>query len=79
MAATSPRPKKESVRAFHERMRAQGMKPVTIWVPDPTSPGFDAEMRRQSQAVADSPSEAEDQAFVDSISVVWDEDPGDWE
>ena len=66
MAATSPRPKKESVRAFDERMRAQGMKPVTIWVPDPTSPAFVAEAARVSRAPADS-SEDDDQAFVDSL------------
>ncbi len=74
MAATSPRPKTESQRAFHARMRAQGLKPVTVWVPDPASPAFAAEAARQSRAIADSPSEAEDQAFVDSISEFWNDE-----
>lgn len=43
-------------------------------LPDTNSPEFIAEARRQSRAVAESPGEAEDQAFVDSISVFWDEE-----
>jgi hypothetical protein len=56
------------------RMGRRGMRLVQMWVPDTRSPGFAAEMLRQSQAVAESPGEAEDQAFVDSISVFWDDE-----
>jgi hypothetical protein len=47
---------------------------VQIWVPDVRAPEFIAEAHRQSVAIATSESEADDQAFVDAISVGLDED-----
>jgi hypothetical protein len=58
------------VRAHRERLRAQGLRPIQIWVPDTRSPEFAAEAHRQSVALAKSPYEAEDQAFIDSMSVL---------
>jgi hypothetical protein len=49
-------------------LRRQGLRPIQIWVPDVNSPEFIAEARRQSLAIANSPHEAEDQAFVDAVS-----------
>ena len=57
----------ERVRAHRLRLRAQGMRPVQIWVPDVRNAAFVAEARRQSLLVAGSRQEAEDQAFVDSV------------
>jgi hypothetical protein len=65
MASSTSRDK---VRDHRARMRAQGMKLVQMWVPDTASPAFRAEARRQSRLIASSPHEAEDQAFLDSIS-----------
>ena len=59
---------RERVRAYRASMRAKGMKLVQIWVPDTSSPEYIAEALRQSRLIAESPFEAEDQAFVDSIS-----------
>lgn len=59
---------REKVRAYRERLRRQGLRPIQIWVPDVRSPGFGAEAHRQSLAVARSAREPEDQAFIDSIS-----------
>lgn len=59
---------RDKVRTYRARMRAKGMKLVQIWVPDVNSPAFKAEARRQSRLIAQSPHEAEDQAFVDAIS-----------
>ncbi len=56
------------VRAHRERLRAQGLRPVQIWVPDVNAEGFAAEAHRQSRAVAVSDAADDDQAFVDSIS-----------
>ncbi len=56
------------MRAHRRRLRAQGLRPIQIWVPDTRSPEFAAEARRQSLIVANSPYAEEDQAFVDSIS-----------
>jgi hypothetical protein len=50
-----------------QRLRAQGMRPIQIWVPDVHAPEFAAEARRQSLLVAQSPEEAEIQAFIDSV------------
>lgn len=57
-----------TARAFRKKVRAQGLRPVEIWVPDVTSPVFRAEAHRQSAAVAGSSQAAEYQAFVDAIS-----------
>jgi len=59
------------VSAHRGRLRAQGLRPIQIWVPDVRSPAFRAEARRQSRLVASSLHEAEDQAFIGAIS----EDP----
>src|SRR6266852_5494556 len=59
---------RDKVRAYRERMRKRGMKLIQIWVPDPKSPYFAAEARRQSRLIAESPYEKEDQAFIDSIT-----------
>ena len=59
---------REKVRAHRERLRAQGLRPIQFWVPDTRSPEFAAEARRQSRLVASSPYEADDQAFIDSIT-----------
>ena len=50
-------------------MRSKGMRPIQIWVADVRSPGFAAEAHRQAAAVAASAHAAEDQAFIDAISV----------
>ena len=59
---------REKVRAYRERMRKRGMKLIQIWVPDPSSPYFAAEARRQARLANRSPFAAEDQAWVDSMS-----------
>ena len=51
-----------------EKLRAQGLRPIQIWVPDTTSPNFAAEAHRQSLAAARSDHAKDDQAFIDSIS-----------
>jgi hypothetical protein len=56
------------VKLYRERLRRQGLRPVQIWVPDTRSAEFVAEAHRQSAAVAESPHEPDDQAFIDAIS-----------
>jgi hypothetical protein len=65
---------RDRVRQHRERLRRQGLRPVQIWVPDVRAPEFIAEAHRQSAAIATSENEADDQAFVDAISVGSDED-----
>ena len=59
---------RQRVAAHRDRLRARGLRPIQIWVPDTSAPGFDAECHRQSLALAHSSHAEEDQAFVDAIS-----------
>ena len=61
---------RNKVRAYRERLRAQGLRPLQIWVPDTRSPEFAAEAHRQSLAVAESAHAEEDQAFIEAITDV---------
>jgi hypothetical protein len=64
----SPRSSRDKVRAHRERLKRQGLRPIQIWVPDVHAPDFQAEARRQSEAVARGVAEADDQAFIDAFS-----------
>ena len=66
---------RDRVREHRRRLRAQGLRPVQIWVPDVRAPEFVAEAHRQSKAIAASEQESDDQAFVDAISVEAGDDP----
>ena len=67
-AAEKSRKTRAKVKAHRDRLRAQGLRPIQLWVLDTRTPEFAAEARRQSRLLAGSPYEAEDQAFVDAIS-----------
>lgn len=67
--ASKPKPSRERMREHRARLRAQGLRPVQFWVPNVNSPEFKAEARRQSLLIASGPQAAEDQAFIDAISV----------
>ena len=64
---------RDRVRQHRDRLRAQGLRPVQIWVPDVRSPEFAAEAHRQSSLI--SQSDRDDQAFVDAISSWPDDEP----
>jgi len=59
---------REKVRRHRERLRAQGLRPIQIWVPDVRASSFQAEAHRQSMAVTESPHATEDQDFVEAVS-----------
>lgn len=71
--AAKPNSSRERVKEHRARLRAQGLRPIQIWVPDVDSPEFKAEAHRQALAVATSPTAAEDQAFIDAVTD-WSED-----
>jgi hypothetical protein len=62
------RPSAAKVQAYRARLRAQGLRPIQIWVPDVRSVSFVAEAHRQSLASAQSAYAEEDQACVEAIS-----------
>jgi hypothetical protein len=70
--ATAPKKttSRVKVQAHRARLRAQGLRPIQMWVPDVRSDAFRASAHRQSRAVARSKYAQEDQAFVDSISEI---------
>jgi hypothetical protein len=59
---------RDKVRNYRERMRARGLRPIQIWVPDTRTAAFQAEAHHQSRAVAESALAGEDQDFIDSIA-----------
>ncbi|MGB3186177.1 MAG: antitoxin MazE family protein [Ornithinimicrobium sp.] len=61
------------VATHRERLRAQGLRPLQIWVPDVRAPEFVAAAHEQSLAIAMSEQEEDDQAFVDALSSNWDD------
>jgi hypothetical protein len=63
---TKPKSATSKMQAYRERLRAQGLKPVQIWVPDVDAPGFDKELRRQVAAL-NKADEAEAMAFIEAV------------
>ncbi len=49
----------ERVQKHRMTLRAAGLRPVQIWVPDTRRPGFAEECRRQSLAVSNDAQEQE--------------------
>lgn len=47
-----PTPVSERVQKRRDALRAAGLRPVQIWVPDTRRPGFANECRRQAALVA---------------------------
>jgi len=59
-SAPSAKSSRIKVREHRERLRAQGLRPIQIWVPDVRSPAFRSEA-------------ADDQAFIDAVSGPFDQ------
>lgn len=64
---------RDKVRAHRKRLRARGLRPIQVWVPDTRTAAFKVEAHRQSLVVAQSPQARQDQDFIDTISL----QPGD--
>lgn len=43
----------ERVRKHRDKLRAAGLRSITLWVPDTNAPGFAEECRRESRIIAD--------------------------
>jgi hypothetical protein len=66
--ARKPKPTRVKVREHRDRLRALGLRPIQIWVPDVRARSFRAQAHRQSLAVAAGAHAREDQAFIDAVS-----------
>jgi hypothetical protein len=65
------------VQEARDKLRRAGMRPVQIWVPDTTAPGFAEEAARQCRLLAAweaSPAGREEMAFWHALAnEAWDE------
>ncbi|MGH8227051.1 MAG: antitoxin MazE family protein [Steroidobacteraceae bacterium] len=51
---SEPLSRAERVERRRSKLRAAGLRPIQIWVPDTRAPGFAEECRRQSRLIRDS-------------------------
>lgn len=65
-----PQSERERTEAYRGRMRALGLRPVQVWVPDIHRPGFAEEVRRQ---VALLRGRAEEEEALDFIEAAQDD------
>jgi Protein of unknown function (DUF3018) len=56
------------VQKHRQALRAAGLRPIQIWVPDVRSKSFVTQARKQSLAIAKSAQEQEDLAFIASLA-----------
>lgn len=62
-----PRSVSERVQKHRDALRASGLRPLQIWVPDTSQPGFDDECHRQAALVAHADAaDAETLEFMDA-------------
>jgi Protein of unknown function (DUF3018) len=74
-----PKSTVERVRERRDKLRAAGLRPVQIWLPDTTAPGFADEAARQARLLAEweaSPAGREEMAFWDALAAeAWNDEP----
>ena len=61
-------PTTQRVRKHRDSLRAAGMRPVQIWVPDTRREGFAQECRRQSLLLGNDPQEVDVQDWVQAVA-----------
>jgi hypothetical protein len=72
-----PTPVRQRVQRRRDALRAAGLRPVQIWVPDTRRPGFDEECRRQSRVVAEADAADRDLGdFLDAALADLDDEGG---
>jgi hypothetical protein len=72
-SASNPKSSRVKVGDHRARLRAQGLRPIQIWVPDVRATSFRSEAHRQSLAVAAANGAGQDQGFIDAVSE-WDDE-----
>ena len=63
-----PKTPSEKMRDYRARLRAAGLRPVQIWVPDIHAENFAEEVRRQSLLVSNRSSEADALDFIETAA-----------
>ena len=63
-----PSKPQDKMRAYRERLRRQGLRPVQLWVPDTRSPEFIAEAKRQWRLVHEGRDETEVIEWIEAVA-----------
>jgi hypothetical protein len=63
----------DKFRRYRANRRAEGMKLLRVWVPDPTMPGFRDEARRQAALLHGTPEQQDALDFIEAAG-----DFADW-
>lgn len=58
----------DRVRRHREALRAAGLRPIQLWVPDTRDPVFIAECRRQSLSLLGDPQEEEILGWMEAVA-----------
>ena len=58
----------DKMRDYRARLRAAGLRPLQIWVPDTRTPRLAKQARRQSLLASSKTSEQEIAAFIDDVA-----------
>jgi hypothetical protein len=58
----------DKMRAYRARLRAAGLRPLQIWVPDTRARRLANQARRQSLLASSKASERDLSAFIDDVS-----------
>ena len=58
----------ERVQKYRSALRAAGLRPLQIWVPDTRKRGFAAECRRQSLSLHNDAAEGETLDWLDQVA-----------
>lgn len=57
----------EKMKDYRAKLRASGLRPVQIWLPDVNAPDFEKQARAQSLRVAGTSGDVEAMAFIEQI------------
>ena len=68
MATHTPKPPHKKMQDYRTRLRAAGLRPVQIWVPDTRTAHFAKEARRQSLLVSRQKSEEDILDFIETVA-----------
>jgi hypothetical protein len=76
MPRLAPKDGHDKFSRYRASKRAQGLKLVRLWVPDPEAPGFRSEAKRQALLVNAAPDAREIMDFIEASTS--DLEPYDW-
>jgi hypothetical protein len=58
----------DKFRRYRAAQKQRGMRLVRLWVPDPRTPGFRREARRQARSLRRADEELEALAFIEAVA-----------